>query len=42
MVQPYNITVMATAWKNSCFILSQKSDFHMVDIIIIIHSFSSF
>ena len=21
---------MATAWKNSCFILSERSDFHMV------------
>ena len=22
---------MATTWKNSCFILSERSDFHMVD-----------
>ena len=30
VVQPYNSTDTATAWKNSHFILSKRSDFHMV------------
>ena len=30
MVQPYNSTDMATAWKNSCFILLHISDYHMI------------
>ena len=27
-MQKYNSTYMTTAWMNSCFILSEKSDFH--------------
>ena len=30
-VQPYSSTDTATVWKNSSFILSEKSDFHMID-----------
>ena len=30
-MQLYNSTDTATAWKNSRFILSEKSDFHIVD-----------
>ena len=30
MVQPFNTTDMATAWKKSSLILSKRSDFHMV------------
>ena len=30
VVQPYSSTDIATAWKNSCLILSEKTDFHMV------------
>ena len=30
VVQPYSSTDTATAWKNSCFISSDRSDFHMV------------
>ena len=31
MVQPYNITDTATAWKNSNSVLSERSDFYIVD-----------
>ena len=32
---------MATAWKNSCFILSERSDFHMAnDLSIAVHALS--
>ena len=31
LVQPYSSTSMAIAWKNSCFILSERSDFHMIN-----------
>ena len=31
VVQLYNSTDKATGWKNSRFILSEKSDFHMID-----------
>ena len=30
-VHLYNSTDTATAWKNSCYILSEWSDFHMID-----------
>ena len=30
VVQPYNSTDTATFWKSSSFILSERSDFHMV------------
>ena len=29
----YSSTDMVTAWKNSHFILSERSDFHMVDYL---------
>ena len=30
LVKPYNSNDAVTFWKNSCFILSRRSDFHMV------------
>ena len=30
VAQPYNNSEMTTTWKNSCFILSVRSDFHIV------------
>ena len=38
---PYSSTNMATAWKNSYFILSVRSDFHMIIYLLItVHTFS--
>ena len=31
MVQPYNSTYTINAWKTSCFLLSERSDFSMID-----------
>ena len=31
VVQSYSSTDKATAWKNSCFILSERLDFHLVN-----------
>ena len=31
MVHPYSRTGTTAAWKKLCFILSEKSDFHMID-----------
>ena len=31
VVHPYNSIVTATIWKKSCLILSDKSDFYMID-----------
>ena len=31
VMQPYNSTDMAIAWKNICFILSRKPDFYIVN-----------
>ena len=36
VVQPYNISNVDTAWKNSTFILSKISDFHIVDNLSIV------
>ena len=30
-VNPYSSIDTVTAWKKSCFILSERSDFHMID-----------
>ena len=37
-MQPYNSTDTATARKNSCFALSKRSDFHMIDNLFIAFS----
>ena len=38
-MQPYNSTDASTAWINSLFVLSEKSDFHMVDnLLIAVHA----
>ena len=40
-VQPYSSTDTATVWKNSSFILSERSDFHVViDLSIVVHVLS--
>ena len=40
LMQPYNSTDMATAWNNSCFILSERLDFHVVvKLSIVVHAF---
>ena len=39
MVQPCNSTDSTTAWKNSCFILSERSDFlAIVNISVVVHT----
>ena len=38
MVHPYSSMDMTAAWKKLHFILSDRSDFHMTDIYIYIHS----
>ena len=41
MVHPYSSTVIATAWKKSHFILSDRSDFHMINnLLIAVHTFT--
>ena len=41
LVHPYSSIDTATAWKKSYFILSGRSDFHMIDnLSIIVHTFS--
>ena len=43
MVQPYSSIGTTTAWKNSCFISSKKSDFYIVNkLSIAAHTFSMF
>ena len=38
-MQPYSSTNTATARKNSCFILPEKSDFNMIDnLSIVVHT----
>ena len=37
-MQPYSSADTATVWKNSCFILSERSDFLMVDNLLIDHA----
>ena len=41
VLQPYNSTDTATTWNNSHFILSERSDFHMViNQSIVVHALS--
>ena len=41
VVHPYSSIGTASAWKKSCFILLERSDFHMIDnISIAVHAFS--
>ena len=41
VVHLYRITDTATPWKKSCFILSDRSDFHMIDdLLIVVHAFT--
>ena len=41
MVLPYSSTDIATAWKKSRFILSERSDFYMIDnLSITVHAFT--
>ena len=38
MVQLHSSTDMAIAWKNSCYIVSEKSDFHIfVNLLIVVN-----
>ena len=40
MVQPYSSTETVTAWKISGFILAERSDFHLIDkLLIAVHTF---
>ena len=40
VVEPYNSTDSATALKNSCFVLSERLDFHMLNnLSIAVHAF---
>ena len=40
-IHPYSCTVTAITWKKSSFILSDKSDFHMIDSLsIVFHTFA--
>ena len=42
MVHPYNSIDTTAAWKKLCFILSDRSDFHMINnLSIAAHAFSS-
>ena len=39
MVQSYNSTDTATTWKNCCFVLSERLDFHIVgNLLITVHA----
>ena len=40
LFQPYSSNDKATAWKNACFILRERSDFHLVNnLFIAVHFF---
>ena len=42
LVYPYNRIDTITAWKELCFILSDKFDFHMINnLLIAVHAFAS-
>ena len=41
VVHLYNSIDTVTAWKKSCFILSEKSDFHVDNLLIAVHAFIS-
>ena len=40
VVNPYSRIDTTTGWKKSCFILSDRSDFHMIDSLSIVHAFA--
>ena len=43
LVQPYNNSDMATFWKNLCYILSERSDFHLGNkLMIVVHAFLTY
>ena len=40
LVQPYSSTITVTSWKNSCFILPERSDCDMIDnLLMAVHTF---